>query len=341
MYDTDDTGYRARLTLSRGTIVDHDDSKMMQIVSLRGLTNELVTAERFQAYGFTSAPVAPSDAGGLKAPEVVVGFVAGDRSHPVVVATDDRRYRPKNLKPGESKHHDDQGQYSHLARDGHVAVAKNHSITAGSQPEPGTHELNDQAKGMEARIGQLERGLHGLFDVTSRLRMIAQGSIPGLAVLAPILNQDPSGLPMMEQAILGKAQAYLQQHVQQALDKFMSSPIAAVSSILGGQDTIIAALQAKISGLISANPVVATVDGLLQELADLNASGSPAVVAQMAPVIQGLIDSAAGGNPIVGQVAQLRSQLAGLMAAAGDGLNFLGAQQRIPQRLTRSLQLSR
>ncbi len=122
--------------------------------------------------------------------------------------------------------------------------------------------------------------------------------------------------------------------------KFMSPTISGVGSIMGGADTIIAAAEAEIASLLSANPVVATVDGLVAELAALNASGSPAVVASMAPVIQGLIDQRHGGNPVIGQVAQLRSTLAGLVTAAGDGLNFLGPQQRIPQRLSKALQLS-
>ena len=323
-----------------GTLMAVDDSKKMQRVDARGLNGEMITQiERPQTYGFTSVPL-PPDGSGPGAAEVEIGFRGGIRSHPVIRSTDDRRYRMKNLKGGESAHHDDQGQYSHLARDGHVAVAKSHSITAGSQPTQGTHELNDQIKGIEARTAHLEHTAHGLFDFMSQLNTIAMTKIPALAVLAPVLNQAPNGLTMMTQAIAGKEQAYLQQHIQDALGKFMSPTITGVGSVMGGADGIISALEAKISGLLSANPVVATVDSLVDELAALQASGSPMVVTSMAPVIQGLIDSATASNPIVGQVAQLRSQLSGLTSAAGDGLNFLGPQQRIPQRLSKALQLT-
>ena len=134
--------------------------------------------------------------------------------------------------------------------------------------------------------------------------------------------------------------AYLQQHIQDATGKFLQPSITGVGSVMGGADTIIAALTATIAGLVSSNPVVSTVDGLIAELSALQASGSPAVVAEMQPVIQGLIDSATAGNPIVGQVADMRSQLAGLVSAAGPALSFLGPQQRIPQRLSRSLSLT-
>ncbi len=105
-------------------------------------------------YGFTSVPLPPTER--RQAAEVVLGFRAGNRAHPYVHSEGDRRTRPKNLQPGESKHHDDQGQYSHLARGGHVAVAKNHSITAGDAPTQGTHELNDQLKGLGARMSHME-----------------------------------------------------------------------------------------------------------------------------------------------------------------------------------------
>ena len=335
------TALRGYNTTVWGVIMGADDSKSMQRIDVRGVNGEFFTGiERPQLYGFSSVPVPPDDNGG-KAAEVVVAFRAGNRAHPYVASEGDRRSRPKNLKPGESKHHDDQGQYSHLARDGHYAVAKSHSITAGSQPDPGTHEVNDQLKGIDARLSQAERNLHGLFDVTSRLNTIAMGAIPALAQLAPILTQTPDGLPKMEQAILDKAPAYLQQQIQQALGKFTSPVITAVGSVMGGGvEGLIQAATAQIASLLSANPVVATVDALVDELAALQASASLPVLATMAPVIQGLIDSATAANPVIGQVANLRSQFANLVSSAGPGLGFLAPQQRMVQGLSRSLKLS-
>ncbi len=330
---------RAFLGIIRGVIMGSDDSKKMQTIDFRSFHNELLTAERPQIYGITSVVPAPDD-NGAKGAEITVGFVNGNRSHAIVLSDGDPRTRPKNLKPGESKHHDDQGQYSHLSRDGHVAVAKNHSITAGDEPDTGGHEVNDQLKGIEARLSHMEHSHAGMFDVTSRLNTIAMTKIPQLAELTPILNQAPNGLTMMTEAIEGKFPAYLQQHIQDAVAKFLSPTITGVGSVMGGADGIIAALEARVADLISSNPIIATVDSLVDELSALQGSGSPAVVASMAPVIQGLIDSATAGNPIIGQVADLRSQLASLTAAAGPALRFLGPQQRIPQRLSKSLKLA-
>ena len=343
MYETPNgTALRGYNGTAWGVLMAVDDSKKMQRVDARGLNGEYFTnVERPQTYGFTSVPL-PPDQNGAQAAEVEIGFRAGNRAHPYVRSTDDRRYRMKNLKPGESAHHDDQGQFSHLARDGHVAVAKNHSITAGDKPESGTHEVNDQLKGMEARLSHMEHSHAGLFDVTSLFRQIVQTQIPAVAAVAPILNQDPTGLTNMTQAIESKFPAYLQQHIQDAVAKFLAPTITGVGSVMGGADGIVAAIEAQIASLVSANPVVTTVDNLVAELAALNISGAaPTVISAMAPIIQGLIDSTTATSPIIGQVADLRSQLAGLVSAAGPALSFLGPQQRIPQRLSRSLQLSK
>ena len=102
MFLGDDTSYRSYLTLVRGKVVAANDAPLMQTVDIRGLQNELIQGvERFQSYGRSVVPVAPDDAAGSSAPEFVAGFIAGDRSHPIVMAMDDRRYRPKNGKPGQ------------------------------------------------------------------------------------------------------------------------------------------------------------------------------------------------------------------------------------------------
>ena len=79
-----------------------DDSHMIQTVDARGFHDEYFTGiERFQQYGFNSVPVDP-DQNGAKAAELVIGFVNGNRSHPVVIADGDARTRPKNWQQGDS-----------------------------------------------------------------------------------------------------------------------------------------------------------------------------------------------------------------------------------------------
>jgi phage baseplate assembly protein V len=88
----------------------------MQTADVRLLHDEVLAgAERFQDYGFTSVPK-PADSNGTA--EIVAVFVNGNRSHPIIIRADDRRYRVKNLQPGESSLYDDQGQQIYISRAG-------------------------------------------------------------------------------------------------------------------------------------------------------------------------------------------------------------------------------
>lgn len=96
---------RSYLGLVRGTVNASSDTPKMQTVDARLMQNELLTGiERFQNYGHISVPRAP-DASGGKAAEVIVGFINGNRAHPIVLAVDDRRFRPTGGKPGDVGHY--------------------------------------------------------------------------------------------------------------------------------------------------------------------------------------------------------------------------------------------
>lgn len=100
--NTLDAARRGYLGITRGVIVASDDTKLMQTVDVRGMHGELLQGvERFQQYGFSSVPVAP-DQNGAKGAEPLIGFINGNRSHPVVLAEGDRRSRPKNGEAGQS-----------------------------------------------------------------------------------------------------------------------------------------------------------------------------------------------------------------------------------------------
>jgi len=80
--------------ISRVVLSRVDDSKKMQAVQLTALDGETrENVERVQNYGFTSVPLAGA--------EGVAVFVGGYRDHGLVVAMDDRRYRPTGLQAGE------------------------------------------------------------------------------------------------------------------------------------------------------------------------------------------------------------------------------------------------
>ena len=110
---------RVANTVARAVVNLVDDSKKMQLVQLGVLADEPVAGasgagcEHFQPYGFFSVP--------FPGAEAVVIFPNGDRTHPLVVAVSDRRYRPTSGKPGEVGLRTDEGDEIRLAR-GHAIV---------------------------------------------------------------------------------------------------------------------------------------------------------------------------------------------------------------------------
>jgi phage baseplate assembly protein V len=90
----DPIAQRVRLMVSRAVIKIVDDSLKCQGLQVSLLADEVRDdVERFQEYGFTSVPEAGAEA--------VFVSVGGNRAHGIVVATEDRRYRIKDLDPGD------------------------------------------------------------------------------------------------------------------------------------------------------------------------------------------------------------------------------------------------
>lgn len=103
---------RIALMITRGVVRLINDAAKMQTMQVTALADEIVDgAERFQQYGFTGHPHAGSEA--------LILNVGGVRSHAVVIAVDDRRYR-LHLAAGEVAIYDDQGQQVKLMRSGIV-----------------------------------------------------------------------------------------------------------------------------------------------------------------------------------------------------------------------------
>ncbi len=106
-------------TVARSVVNLIDDAQALQSLQIGAMAGEnLDDAERFQEYGFSSAP--------LSGAEAVAVFPNGDRSHPLVVATDDRRHRPTGLAAGEVVLYSHNGDQIKL-EDGNIVT-----VTAGT-----------------------------------------------------------------------------------------------------------------------------------------------------------------------------------------------------------------
>jgi len=106
---------RIRLVIARGFVRLVNDTLKMQGLQVSLLADEVRSdVERFQQYGFTSHPHPNAEA--------IVVFPGGKRDHGIVIAVDDRRYRLKNLAPGEVALYTDEGDYVWFKRGRNVEV---------------------------------------------------------------------------------------------------------------------------------------------------------------------------------------------------------------------------
>jgi len=144
--------------LARGTVVLAAADRLMQTLQVRLTAGELKdNVEHFEPYGFTSHPKAGA--------EVLTMFLNGDRSHAVVVVAADRRYRIKELKPGEVAIYTDEGDRVHFKRGRIIDIETNtlniKATTAVNFDTPTITQtgrivsLGDQVAGEVSQIGHV------------------------------------------------------------------------------------------------------------------------------------------------------------------------------------------
>lgn len=115
---------RIRLMLGRAIVNLVDDATQAQSLQLELLSDEVQDGvERLQNYGFTAHPHPEAEA--------LVACVGGLRSHAIVIAVEDRRYRLAGLRQGEVALYDDLGNVVLLGREGiEVTGATKVTVTA-------------------------------------------------------------------------------------------------------------------------------------------------------------------------------------------------------------------
>lgn len=85
---------------------------------------EVASAHRLAEFGFSSGLPVGTD--------VVLAFLGGDRSNPVVIATNHQRYRHSDLSPGETVMYNQWGLYIQLTEDGISIDAKGQDVTVNN-----------------------------------------------------------------------------------------------------------------------------------------------------------------------------------------------------------------
>lgn len=99
-----------------------DDTTPLQESKVNGYhEEEMDKVEHVMPHGFTSVPLPPTGSGDdAQTAESIMIYMGSNRSHGIVVVTDDRRYRLNKLKDGEIALYDDIGHQIHFTRDGIV-----------------------------------------------------------------------------------------------------------------------------------------------------------------------------------------------------------------------------
>jgi phage baseplate assembly protein V len=123
----DELKRRVMMGVGRAVLAAIDDGQKAQSLQIELLDGEtLDDVERFQNYGFSSVPFAGAEG-------VSVG-VGGLRSHSIIIAVEDRRYRLTGGAPGEVVMYDDQGQKVHLQR-AQILITSPHKVVINSAAE--------------------------------------------------------------------------------------------------------------------------------------------------------------------------------------------------------------
>lgn len=106
---------RVLLMVGRALLTAINDTKDIQQVQVSALAGESMDrVERYQEFGFSSNPP--------KGTEGIVVSLGGNRENMVVIATEHRTLRFKNLASGESSIYTDDGTYIHLKKNGQVEL---------------------------------------------------------------------------------------------------------------------------------------------------------------------------------------------------------------------------
>lgn len=111
---------QVKMMFGIGRVTHLDDTGPSQQLQFKNAM-EVMTAGRLAEFGFSSGPPVGSD--------VVVAFMGGDRSSPVIIATNSKAYRHSGLNSGETVIYNQWGQFIKLTEKGITVEANGQPVT--------------------------------------------------------------------------------------------------------------------------------------------------------------------------------------------------------------------
>lgn len=258
-----DSADRHGNSLSRMPVQKVDDTQPIQQHSLNGFAGEqMETIEHMHQYGFTNVPVAPS---GGEGPDGMTIFMGSNRTHGIVLASADRRFRLNNLKEGDVALHDNKGHQIHIAAADGITVSAPNSkkihfqvMNSDALPQSGPLNQTAQAGKPAAPNSLLTKDEHTDTHPKQNTHQIINGN-----------NPPPSGGDVSSQLSGMVAQA-------QAL-------VTAAVGLPGIQD-----IGSQISGMGSTIIAAGGTSGIASAITSLGTSMSTAAMSGMSSIISSL-----------------------------------------------------
>lgn len=181
---------RVLLTIGRGILLASKDDKFIQQLQVSLLADEVKDqVESMAHFGFTSRPPKGSD--------VVMVSVGANREHGIIIATEHREYRFKDLGEGEAALYSQDGDFVHLKNGNAIDVQTGTlNIQADTQVNITSPQVNITASaGVEMTTPEVKASakVTASGDIESTTKVKAGTNVEAAtAVLAPAMTASTS-----------------------------------------------------------------------------------------------------------------------------------------------------
>ena len=171
---------KLRMIATRGVVKLVDPALMLQELQIAAVGEELLdNVEHWEAYGYTSRPHPGAEA--------LLLSLGGDRDHTVAVNVADRRFRLKNLAPGEVAIYTDEGDVIHFKRGNQIFISTAGTLVANATVSATiTSPLVDIVASTKCTITSPNTELTGNLQVGGAV--VSQGAVSSAVSLV-----DPNG----------------------------------------------------------------------------------------------------------------------------------------------------
>ncbi len=115
---------QVKMLLGIGRVTSMSDGGVTQTIQYQTPLEVRDNTVRMVEFGFSSGLPAGTD--------VILGFLGGDRSNAVIIASNHQGYRHTGLKPGETVVYSQWGQYVKLTQTGIIVEANGQQVTVNN-----------------------------------------------------------------------------------------------------------------------------------------------------------------------------------------------------------------